>query len=310
MIPTSLDNLVPTITNGAWGKEWPPGHYDGLWLRATGTTAGASSETIIGNIRLTANAPWGKGDVHSLPFWMLRRLNSHTGGVLETVNAAGGGGVFAYSAFLPASVFGYPNSLWVTPESSVKLHVDPITAAATGVNIACEPVPYSGAPMNYLLQLAGDRFPTLGGLQTNPLRIPNLVALGLCIASTTDPASVHLKSRRRNWDGVPIHWRRFSSWLWDMEAVTDDFALLPLFERELGQAIGDVYELVFSGGVGSLDYLTVQASMTPNVTDASRAVIRAELATGWADAGVNVTGGPQPVPQFNLKNAQTAGPVS
>jgi len=311
MIPTSLDNLAPTAAVGQWSKELPPGHYDGVWLRATGVTpAAASTDALIGNVRMTAKAPYGNGDVHNLPFGMLRRLNERQGGVLETVDAPGGGGAFAYSAFLPASVFGYPNSIWVPEGAVVKLHLDACTAAITNCLVEVAPVPYSASPMNYLLQLGGDRFPTLGGLATNPLRIPNLIGLGLGIASTTDPGSIHLKSRRRNWDFVPVSARRFSSWLWDMEAVTDVFALLPLFSRDIAEAIGDTYELVFSGGVGFIDYLTIQATMTPGITDASRNVIKAMMAEGFADAGVNVTGSPQPTADFNLGNMLASGRVS
>ena len=310
MIPTSLDNLVTTAAIGQWSKEVPPGHYDGFWLRATGGTAGASTEAIIGNIRMVAKAPWGNGDIHNITFPLLRRVNERQGSsLLETVNDTGGV-AFAYSAFLPASIFGYPNSLWVAPGSSVKIHIDPNTAAVTSCSIAIEPVPYSAAPMNYLLQLGADRFPTLGGLATNPLRVPNLIGLGLSKASTTDPGSIHIKSRRRNWDIVPISVRRFSSWLWDMEAVTDVFALLPLFSRDIAEAIGDTYELVFSGGVGNIDYVTIQATMTPGITEASRNVIRAMLATGFADAGVNVTGAPQPAADFNLTNMLRGGRVA
>lgn len=307
MIPVPLSQL-DVATQDRYSDELPPGNYDGIWLRATGVVDSEEDipDTIIGNIRLIADAPWGRGDVHNIQFNNLRLFNMRQGGVLE---GDGTPAAVKFSAFLPASVFGFPSALWVPKGASVKVHVGACTDDVTSMNVEVAPVPYSPRPMNYLCQLSQNRYNALGGIAPTPLHVANLLALGLRPAETTEPVSVVLQGRRRSWTVDVESARAFSSWLWDVEAEDDELCLLPLFSADIGEAIGDTYKMVFSGGTGYLDYLMIQATMVPGAQLTSAQVVQSQISAGYADAGVIAPVTPQPGPTIQTDKLLRSGQV-
>lgn len=305
-IPDVHDNLE-TFNAPRYSDEIPPGNYDGIWLWFSGSLSAAITDLDLGMVRLIADAPWGKGDVHNISIENLRMLNKHFGGVLQEWQDASN---FKFSAFLPASVFGFPSSLYIPDGSSVKLHLSQTRSGSTITACTCEMslLPFSPRPMNYLLQLSQNRYNSLGGIVPTPLKVPNLLALGLRKASTTDPDSVILSGRRRAWTINTESARAFSSWLWDMEEASDDIALLPLFSQDIGEAIGDTYKLTFTGGSGYIDYIMLQASLNTPAQKVSAVLARDTVSQGYVDARVGPA--PEPIPRVDTTALVAAGEVA
>jgi hypothetical protein len=293
------------LTADQYSDALPTGHYSLLHLRISGTAPGATTDAVLGGIKLNIDHPLYKGDVVDISLPNLRIINRAFGGLVETTNAAGGGGAYAYSAFLPFSWLGYPNALQVTPEDSTVLFMEKEVGGAV-TTMLCEVVGLfsPSVPENYIPVLSQRRYNTLGGIQATTVRVKNLIALMLKAATTTDPTSVNITSTYGRSMFAPATLRALSDFAFDVDTTALGIGILPLLTGDISDALGDEYSVGFSGGVGNLDYFTLSADIVNGRRNLSRSVQRNNIAANWARADATpVNAGAVPAPQFDPSTA-------
>lgn len=292
----SLTNI--TTTAGQWSKALPAGHYVGLLVRATGTAAASRDESHIGDLRLTYESPEYTGDILSISFANLRKYNRVQGGIIENTT----GTTFALSAVLPFTHFGQPNSLYVGVSERARLWMNPCSAAMTSLTVDIYGLRTETVPANYLPLLFQRRFNNLGGIQAEELRVPNLLALMLTDASTTNPTSIVVSARTkpaRMFDLGAL--KAFTDWAFDVESSTLGVGVLSFVSGDIADTLGDEYLIRFSGGSGYLDFITVSAHIMPGLRNLSRNVVQSAITAAWRQAEVAPVDSAIPAPGINAE---------
>lgn len=279
----TLNNLTADVES----DPLPPGHYLGLWVRVTGTGGAGETDAMLGDIIVKYQG----GSFPLSEIWLTngadwRNTALAFGGQLETTNGA----AFAYSFPILFGHGNYPNSLYVGARERMTFKIQKTqSATVTASEVEISSILTDSIPMNYIPIVSERQSPALGGLQSTPLNLSNLLWIAMTTATVTDPTTVTIKSSRgKEKTFTPASLRAATGYIYDVDQATFAQGILSRMNGDFSDVFAEDFEIMTSGGVGTYNYLTASAVMDPALQNLSRTIQAGKIAASYARVGASI----------------------
>jgi hypothetical protein len=286
-------SFIETLTNLHYtgadqiSKPLPKGKYSGLQLEFTGTGSASVDDADYGSVRVTKLDSRGgfSGDIYNINIAYLRKINNALLGLVHTTD----GTTFAHNVVIPFN-FGFPNALYSDGENYEVTIEKCNTALVTACSCRMLGL-QANVPQSYLPIVAQRRFNSLGGINSEPIKLQNLMVLAMLDASTTNPTSVVIKSENRQAIFTMDDAKHYTDLAYKIESASLGMSIINLINSDISDALSDEVTIFFSGGSGYMDYITIASVFDNDTRVMTNNQVQQAIADKWKSHDLVAPGG-------------------
>ena len=263
-------------------KTLPQGKYAGLQLEFYGTGTAEVTDEQYGSVRVVKLDSRGgySGDIVNINIAILRKINNALLGLVHTNN----GTAFAHNVVIPFN-YGFRNALY-SDGSNYELVIEKCNVANV-LTCSCRILGLqANVPQSYLPIIAQKRFNSLGGINSEPIKLKNLMLLAMLDASTTNPTSVVIKSDNRQAMFTIDDAKHYTDLAYRIESASLGLAIVNLINADISDALSDEVTIFFSGGAGYMDYVVVSAHFDNEIRLMSARQVTDAVSAKWKSHGL------------------------